>query len=253
MCYRCDSGATTTSGIVWALPVRITEFGAHLQAYLEQKPVITALRLCHRFGQGGEAFIAKLPKELIDMVEEELLMSARQRALANWEGDFACFENRCDSKTHLAPDELEEMREGIRMDFVQAAHDGLGLDECMGPECRCADLSDEDLDDIVDDMLHDNMCEADFHWDTKQKWTERVSQCRRNRTCPAHADNLQSDAQKGFAPYDKVSTPPATCPPTLLLAGLTQSLDQDTTKRLPPASVHLAPKDPTAHDALPQL
>lgn len=41
-------------------------------------PTIQTLRLCNQFGQGEDARITKLPKELIAFIEEELLAIHRQ-------------------------------------------------------------------------------------------------------------------------------------------------------------------------------
>ncbi|KAF2093216.1 hypothetical protein NA57DRAFT_81553 [Rhizodiscina lignyota] len=101
-------GFSTIAGVTWAIPVPITHLGAGLEAHLESKPAITALRLCHRFGQGDNVFIIKLPQELFDQVIDEVLCESREASLKEWEANFTCYENRCHLLDHLHDSEYDE-------------------------------------------------------------------------------------------------------------------------------------------------
>lgn len=54
--------------ITWMQRVRPEVLGAHLEAYINLLPTITTLRLCNRFGQGEEAYIKRLPVELVSEI-----------------------------------------------------------------------------------------------------------------------------------------------------------------------------------------
>ena len=62
----------------WAVPVRPDELGAHLEAYEQSLPRLLTLRLCHRYGQGPDVYITKLPPELLLQVEEFVIAADRK-------------------------------------------------------------------------------------------------------------------------------------------------------------------------------
>jgi hypothetical protein len=69
-----------------AVPVDIIKLLSHVDAFESAQPDARTLRLCNRFGKGKNAYVAKLPKEIIDMIERQLLVqysntSATQRAV----------------------------------------------------------------------------------------------------------------------------------------------------------------------------
>lgn len=64
-------------------------------------PAISMLRLCNRFGQGPEAFITRLPAELLNNIEYRLMEPVRRREVALWEGAFGCFEQKCELPEHV--------------------------------------------------------------------------------------------------------------------------------------------------------
>ncbi|THW46512.1 hypothetical protein D6D17_07691 [Aureobasidium pullulans] len=68
----------TTAALVWGVPVRISDLLCSVDAFHKAMPTIQTLRLCNQFGQGEDARITKLPKELIAFIEEELLAIHRQ-------------------------------------------------------------------------------------------------------------------------------------------------------------------------------
>jgi hypothetical protein len=92
--------------------VRIDKLGAHLEAYVETLPVITALRLCNRFGKGT---ISKLPTELIDAIEHLVRESERERCLVSWSKELKCWKQECNmSEDHFTPEEQKIFRARYR-------------------------------------------------------------------------------------------------------------------------------------------
>ncbi|KAF2808910.1 uncharacterized protein BDZ99DRAFT_477412 [Mytilinidion resinicola] len=95
---EADSSAQTVSGIIWAMPVNIAQLGAHLEVYV--KANVTTIRLCHRFGQGGDVHIHKLSYELLEKVIEEVQLPIRAAAFKTWNSHFLCFQDRCQLSDH---------------------------------------------------------------------------------------------------------------------------------------------------------
>jgi hypothetical protein len=87
--------------------VRIDKFGAHLEAYTDTLPVITALRLCNRLGKGKNCYISKLPTELINDIERLVLEPERERCLATWSKELKCWKYECKPFGHFTPEEQE--------------------------------------------------------------------------------------------------------------------------------------------------
>lgn len=64
---------TTRVEVAWAVPVKIEQLGAHLEAYTSLQTTLNALRLCNRFGSGTQATITKLPIELVQQIERHMI------------------------------------------------------------------------------------------------------------------------------------------------------------------------------------
>ncbi|KAM0701675.1 hypothetical protein Q7P35_010584 [Cladosporium inversicolor] len=71
-----------TTTLTWALPVRVEQLGAHLEAYIATLPTITTLRLCNRFGASDDCHINRLPVELVKLIEEYIVEPEREKALS---------------------------------------------------------------------------------------------------------------------------------------------------------------------------
>lgn len=82
-----------------ATPVDLVRLISHLQVYEHSKPAILALRTCHRYG--GQAPVAQLSTELIDMIIIELLQLEYGRAYLVLDHKAACLESRCRIEQHL--------------------------------------------------------------------------------------------------------------------------------------------------------
>ncbi|KJX94796.1 hypothetical protein TI39_contig4159g00024 [Zymoseptoria brevis] len=93
------------AGIAWATPVSPDKLVPHLKSFEKILPHLRTLRLCHRFGQGPDVHITKLPAELELLIEESFLSSGWSRSryydAFEWEQDFKCFESRCTPLSHI--------------------------------------------------------------------------------------------------------------------------------------------------------
>ncbi|TKA64972.1 hypothetical protein B0A55_08592 [Friedmanniomyces simplex] len=90
-----------------AVPVRPDELGDRMDRFTQTLPQLHALRLCHRFGEGPDVHITKLPVEVVEAIEELVTeawssFDARNwQMLGGWSEQFACFEHRCAPMDHL--------------------------------------------------------------------------------------------------------------------------------------------------------
>ncbi|GAB7343453.1 hypothetical protein MBLNU457_1477t1 [Dothideomycetes sp. NU457] len=96
------------STVTWAIPVSVGQLIGHLEAHKKMKATIDTLRLCNRFGKGPNAKVTKLPVELVEMIEQEILREPRATAARAWERRHACIEQRCQPLDHFHYFELKE-------------------------------------------------------------------------------------------------------------------------------------------------
>ncbi|KAF2806201.1 uncharacterized protein BDZ99DRAFT_91948 [Mytilinidion resinicola] len=187
MCRACtypSPQAHTAGGVAWAVPVDIARLGPHLEAYMEAKPAMDALRLCHRFGTGQKAYITKLPMELIAMIENELQKASRKSKAKCWKEDYLCFQDCCTLEDHFSDEETEELYDICRSELGLARH----RSECDGGKtCKCkegGDSLDSEYDDFSDDeavgdMVVDMMIESgtryEVHFERCRLWQKRTN------------------------------------------------------------------------------
>lgn len=114
MCRNCGDYSSDlhtdllqTTLLTWAVPVDAVELGASLEAYLEAKPFITQLLLCHRFGRGSNVLITKLPREIVDLVAEVLIAGHRTSQQERWGQMQKCSLGRCTGVDHWESWELD--------------------------------------------------------------------------------------------------------------------------------------------------
>jgi hypothetical protein len=62
-------------------------------------PIVTALRLCHRYGKGHNVSITKIPTELLSTIED-LVYEAIRTSVTDWSETFRHFETRCKALDH---------------------------------------------------------------------------------------------------------------------------------------------------------
>ncbi|KAK5739172.1 hypothetical protein LTR17_005473 [Elasticomyces elasticus] len=89
---------TITNRLAYAVKVDAAHLVTHIEAEAQLYPVTETLRLCHVFGTGDDAHITRLPKELVDMIEDELVaesvsIRARRQEAASKMSD--CFGQNC--------------------------------------------------------------------------------------------------------------------------------------------------------------
>jgi len=182
MCARCDHVVSVSTGLAWAIPVDIQKLGPRLEAYLELKPALQQLRLCHRFGKGPDAHITKLPQELFEIVVEDVLNTARDDApYLKWAKPFACFEEMCNPIDHFEESDLNDTREWLSQDLEEDSN----LDEL-----QC------DLERAVGEWDYYDQCR-----ERQQQWENMVEQKPRG---PYVCQHLKSAAH-AFDKYDQVS------------------------------------------------
>jgi hypothetical protein len=181
----CQDTFRIRAGLTWAIPIDITVFGPHLQAYLTLKPLLTSIRLCHRFGQGPEAHITKLPIELFDEIIEYLISFERSRIALDgqWKYLFRCFESRCSPTDHFDANELELYRWELR--------------ELLHVE----NITNEAVESYIHEQHSEKMaavCEA-----RRVGWVNKVQQkpCRLKTYCPTFCQC----GILGFDRFDQVS------------------------------------------------
>ncbi|GAB7337264.1 hypothetical protein MBLNU457_g2633t1 [Dothideomycetes sp. NU457] len=87
------------------MPVNTEKLILNLETYLRKKEmnVIWDLHLRNRPGRNN--LVAKLPTEIIYMVEDELHKDARRVSYDGFEVDFACFEDRCEPRVEFNDEE----------------------------------------------------------------------------------------------------------------------------------------------------
>jgi hypothetical protein len=107
-------GFKSSTGLTWCLPLSPVQLVAHLHAYINAKPSVTTLRLCHRFGTGDKAVIHKLPQELLDSIIDKINHGHRKECMEEWTMPPTCFEEECRTHEHLTHAEKREIRSRSR-------------------------------------------------------------------------------------------------------------------------------------------
>lgn len=182
--------ATTSGGITWAVPVRPDILCQNLQAYKTALPVLNALRLCHRFGQGPDVHVTKLPVE-IEQAIEDIIFNANLSRLP-FADAFEHFESRCMPVDHL-DDEYGELYFDVRDE----------IHEKLCEKCKAEDEDDFDFDNEIcieclveiHMEMNERMCEYGFDW----RYDDCVVECAK------WTDLINQNPNGKFVPYDKVS------------------------------------------------
>lgn len=147
-------------GIDWAIPVDPVALIAHLKVHTETKEIQQALRICHRYGKGPAAYIAKLPSELLDMIIESVLQPLRVRASRDLSRSYRCFQNICSLREHFDPRFIAEIREEME-ETVEGVSDG-------------------DLNEVLweDEHFPETHAERSHRWETQFMWGKPVCSTR---------------------------------------------------------------------------
>ncbi|KAL9534815.1 hypothetical protein SMMN14_01246 [Sphaerulina musiva] len=135
---------TLTAGLAWATPVKPDELGQRLEHYAEVLPTLNGLRLCHRFGQGQDAHVTRLPVEL-ELAIEAIIIQDKQSPLQHgwekWADKFRHYEGRCAPIDHVEDiasplvDQLSDMHT-----LCKKCEDNIDVELC-DLRCQPGDLS----------------------------------------------------------------------------------------------------------------
>lgn len=83
--------------------MRPDELGQRLEHYAGVLPTLKGLRLCHRFGQGQDAHVTRLPVELELAIEAIIIQdkqSPSKHGREKWADKFRHYEGRCSPTDH---------------------------------------------------------------------------------------------------------------------------------------------------------
>lgn len=165
---------TTRVEVAWAVPVKIEQLGAHLEAYTSLQTTLNALRLCNRFGSGTQATITKLPIELVQQIERHMIEEKQEELMPAWTRDFRCWQNVCQPIDHMKDVEILEFYNEIQ--DAQSEVDDCGCCYTMKVAMRATDhvreFVAERLDEMSDDG-EDGMWRGE-HDDRIEAWHKRV-------------------------------------------------------------------------------
>ncbi|KAF2213916.1 hypothetical protein CERZMDRAFT_95943 [Cercospora zeae-maydis SCOH1-5] len=162
---------TSRVEVAWAVPVKIKQFGPHLEAYTSLQPVLNTLQLCNRFGRGPEAAITKLPTELVQHIQKYMLKEKQEELIPAWTRDFRCWQSLCAPIDHLSDSDILELYNELRDEFEVAECPCGG---CFSPE-KVTTVS-ESVRDLVADVVEEpeELCWGGEHRSRIEAWHERV-------------------------------------------------------------------------------
>jgi hypothetical protein len=142
-----------------------------MEAYERQLPTTTALRLCHRFGDGP---LSQLPQEILDQVVSEVHQGEKAEIKPNWERTYACYRGSCTPTQHLDPRRIEELWHEMDMEG------DLPVEITRDPDT----YSVEEKTDMVADIINSNFYDFDqdiweTHDDRQDAWVTLLCSCKR--------------------------------------------------------------------------
>jgi hypothetical protein len=158
--------------VAWVVPVNMSKLGASLQAITETMPQVTALRLCHRF---GDSPLSKLPQELLDYVIDHVQRAARANCRLGWYQDSICWQGTCLPEDHYTVygEKVEKLWQKIFID--QQKH---GIDQAT-----LQDKTQTEKAAMVSERVgvHPNHQytreDFDIHDDATLRWLDRTCLC----------------------------------------------------------------------------
>lgn len=177
-CHESSPGCVT--GVFWAVPVKPDLLGSRLEAYAVTKKCMHTVRLCNRLGN-NPAGIAKLPAEILNMIEECVQAPLRDQFEKEWSALYDCVSGACEPEDHFTQEDLSEFELSLRME--------------LGCDCGCGDVDcDIDCETLQDELLESHETHH-VHAERSHEWATRVNQV------PAHG---QTD-DGNFVKLDRVS------------------------------------------------
>lgn len=95
--------------LTWSVQLQPDVLIAYLGAFLELRKTLSALRLCHRYGQGEQAAINRLPVEVLTHIESFLVEERRSVLLTRYQKNFKCYQGLCRPRDHMPRNEILEL------------------------------------------------------------------------------------------------------------------------------------------------
>ncbi|CAK1364603.1 Versiconal hemiacetal acetate reductase [Cercospora beticola] len=187
---------TSRVEVAWAVPVNIEQLGPHLDAYTSLQPAFRMLHLCNRFGTGSEAFVTKLPMELVQHIEEYIFKDKQEELIPDWSRDFRCWQNLCEPVDHLTEAAILELYNDLHEDFEE------DFEECpCGGGCHSREevtKVTKDVRDFVAGLIEeDDWCPwGSEHRRRIQSWHKRVGSP--TEASRGHFDALSTVLKKQF-------------------------------------------------------
>ncbi|KAF2723993.1 hypothetical protein K431DRAFT_310345 [Polychaeton citri CBS 116435] len=167
--------------LAWSMPVRPDLLGESLQAFDESLPTLLMLRLCHSYGRGPQAFVTRLPSEVVALIEHEIFIARRTKIREEVDEDlmpenpwielFSCFESRCQPVDHM---------DDVMSGYLDAALDNISpCSICLRHDDWCySDYCVEGCRQLYDDAVNDILLDSDYisyrHWDNCGMWKTRI-------------------------------------------------------------------------------
>lgn len=206
------------------------ELGQRLEHYAEVLPTLNGLRLCHRFGQGQDAHVTRLPVEL-ELAIEAIIIQDKQSPLQHgwekWADKFRHYEGRCAPIDHVEDiasplvDQLSDMHT-----LCKKCEDNIDVELCdlrcqpgdLSPCYTCSQKLDPDncmescrekesaaMNEFILRWDWDPMCEQQMEWeeaidqtgafaryDTVGNTDSQREKCAANITCRSWKSNSAS-------------------------------------------------------------
>lgn len=153
------------AALTLALPVNAAQLSAHLTAYTDTLPALSALRACNRFGKGPQCHINKLPVELIQSIAHYYILPAREENARKCKSQLRCHEDTCSLRNHHSWEDMLEMHARYS-DFC----------ECEEPY----DPSDDHLSECLGD-LSPFVQDMHLYPENRDDWEMRVHHLERSR------------------------------------------------------------------------
>lgn len=155
----------------YAVPVHVLDLGAGLKAYIDTLPVINQLRLCNRFGRGEQAFITKLPVEVLGLIEYHIKRPIRRKFRAGWKKELRCFEQKCSVTDHFTWERKLE----IYQDWARQMS--------LYSDSPREKPTEKDVNAVVEEMMDEGDIDDEFavHFGRRGKWETRMAQPRHKK------------------------------------------------------------------------
>lgn len=163
----------------WAIPLDPVKLGASLEAFYNQLPRITTLRLCHRFSTGP---LSTLPQEILDHIISKAHQLEQTDVERKWEKKFCCFQGRCTRADHLEPNMLN-IENAWHLMFTYGKC-GCGCEGRVGGPLDPYDYTTEEKEEMVLDQINESGHYCDdriyvAHSSKHSDWLKLVCLCKK--------------------------------------------------------------------------